>query len=328
MKLIIAGICLLSACGSPTLADPLGYTPPARTPYDAKPKLKAQYLRAHRAGWNSEVSTVSDESLEKVLRGESEILGGAYNTCCEATPNVTRGFFEGASDARRFLARISVKTDHPEEILKKVQRLKKEALAHPIEDWFVADSYRPTDLVEVSEQGGSVIRTYRDATRTQVHEIRQVKDGQNHGRRESYDVNGALRTVSQWVDGIREGEEISYSDTGDVWGRSTYRHDKRHGPEVYFGDDGLLKDYFEYEEGFRQGRQVDWGPDGKLTQFFRWKFNQKDGRCLSYAPEGARVELFEAGEQVGSTSDPVPVDQLPEEERPATLNRLREQFRR
>ncbi|RPH36861.1 MAG: hypothetical protein EHM91_15610 [Planctomycetota bacterium] len=326
MRRLLAAIWLLSACSGPP-GETVGYEPPATTPYGHRPLLQAQYLKAHRAAWNRQVSEVTDEWLEKRLQGEEAGSNGSWAGCCEATPNVTRGWYRGMDDGNRFIARIAVKSDRPGEILEKVRRLRKEIADHPVNDWYLADSYIPDDLVEVPDPGGSVIRVYRDATRTKIHEVRQVRDGKNHGRCESYDVNGSLREVSRWVDGIQEGEEIRYSDTGLVHGRVTYRAGKREGPEVWFHDDGFLAHYQELQAGLEHGRQIDWDESGNPVRLFRWSSGKKSGRCLSFTSQGVQIEIFEAGKRVGEAPGVSPND-LPPDERPDELRRLRERYRR
>ena len=326
-RLLLIGLCLLSSCASPA-ADPYAYTPPENTPYDGKPLLKEQYLKAHRAAWDNQLSTVSLETLEKALRGEGVAVVGVFQTCCEATTNVTRGWYRGQQDGARYLECLAEKTDRADEVLSNVRRLKSEIEARPVADWYVADGYRPDDLVVVEEQGGALVKVYRDATKAKLYEVRRMKDGRRHGRCEGYDVNGALREVSTWADGLREGESLYYLDSGEVSSRTHYHRDMLEGPLLHYGDDGQLDRYEEYRSGLLQGRQLDWGAEGRLIHCSRWKAGARDGRCVTYLEDRARVEVYKDGEKVGDSSDAIAPDALPEDERPATLNRLREQFRR
>jgi hypothetical protein len=325
--LLLIGLCLLAACASPA-PDPYAYTSPERTPYDSKPLLKEQYLKAHRAAWDNQLSQVSLETLEKALRGEGVAVIGVHQTCCEATPNVTRGWYRGQQDGSLYLQSLAEKTDRAGEVLANVRRLKSEIEAHPVADWYVADSHRPGDLVKVEEQGGAVVKVYRDASKTKLFEVRQMKGAARHGRCEEYDVNGALRTVSTWVDGVREGESLEYLDSGELCSRTQYRGDKPEGRELWYGEDGLLNYYGENEAGRLQGLQVRWNEAGRPEQVVHWKAGARDGRCVTYLEDTARVELYKDGEKVGDSSDPIAPDALPHDEKPATLNRLREQFRR
>jgi len=325
--LLLAGLCLLSACAAPT-PDPYTYSPPEQTPYDGKPLLKAQYLKAHRAAWDNQLSQVSLENLEKVLRGEGSSIVGVHQTCCEATPNVTRGWYRGQQDGARYLERLAEKTDRADEVLANVRRLKAEIEEKPVADWYIADGYRPDDLVVVEEPGGAMVKVYRDATKTKLYEVRQVKDGKRHGRCEEYDVNGALRMVSTWVDGLREGDSLRYLDSGELSSRTRYHRDKPEGRELLFGEDGWLTLYAENEAGLRQGRQVSWNEAGRPVQLLRWKAGARDGRCITYLEDSARVEVYKDGGKVGDSSDAIDPDTLPDDEKPATLNRLREKYRR
>lgn len=327
MRRLLIAFCLASGCASPA-PDPYAYTPPERTPYDGKPLLQEQYLKAHRAAWDNQLSQVSLETLEKALRGEGAAVVGVHQTCCEATPNVTRGWYRGQEDGSRYLQSLAAKTDRADEILANVRRLKSEIEARPVADWYVADGYRPDDLVEVEEPGGVVVKVYRDATKTKLHEVRQMKGGKRHGRCEEVDVNGALRTVSVWVDGLREGESLHYLDSGEVSARTQYHRDQREGWDLSYAEDGQLGTYAEYESGRLHGRQVSWDPAGRPVQLLRWKAGLRDGRCVTYLEDAARVEVYKTGEKVGDSSGSIAPDALPDDERPATLNRLREQFRR
>ncbi len=326
MLRLLVGLCLLSACA--TARDPYTYTPPEKTPYDGKPLLKEQYLKAHRAAWDNQVSKVSLERLEQALRGDGGSLVGIHETCCEATPNVTRGWYRGQEDGRGFLAQIAERSDRIDEVLAGVRKLQAEIEARPVADWYIADGYRPDDLVEVEEQGGAVVRVYRDAAKTKLYEVRQMKDGLRQGRCEEYDVNGSLRGQSLWVAGIQEGERVHYMDSGEISSRAQYHLGKLQGRELQYGDDGLLNSYREYDAGFLHGRQVEWHPGGRLLQAYRWKAGFKDGRCITYQESEARVEVYAAGEKVGDSVDSINPDTLPDDERPATLYRLREQYRR
>jgi hypothetical protein len=301
MKRLLATICFLSACSGPG-GPSIAYEPPSTTPYDARPLLKEQYLKAHRAAWNRQVSEVTEEWLEKRLQGNEAGSSGSHLTCCEATRNVTRGWYRGLDDGNRFVARIAVKSDRPKEILEQFRRLKKDIEDHPVRDWFVLDAYTPADLVEVPEQDGALIRVYRDATRTKLHEVRRVRDGKNHGKCESYDANGVLHSVSTWVDGIQNGEEITVSDSGDVVGYAVYHGDQRDGLEIW------------------------WDEEGKPTRCFRWKGGKEQGRCLVYQGQDVRVDVYDAGVKIDSGTFPVAT--LPEDERPSTLDRLKRQIRR
>jgi hypothetical protein len=325
--LLLTGLLLLSACASPA-TDPYAYTPPGKTPYDGKPLLKAQYLKAHRAAWDNQLSQVSLETLERALRGEGTAIVGAHQTCCEATPNVTRGWYRGQEDGSRYLQSLAAKSDRADEVLANVRRLKSEIEARPVADWYVADGYRRDDLVEVEEPGGAVVKVYRDATKTKLAEVRQVKGGKRHGRCEEYDVNGALRTVSVWVDGLREGESLHYLDSGEVSSRAQYHRDKQEGWALSYAEDGQLGDCAEYESGRLHGLQVSWDPAGRPVQLLRWKEGLREGRCVTYLEDAARVEVYKAGEKAGDSSGSIAPGTLPDDERPATLNRLREQFRR
>jgi hypothetical protein len=300
MHRLLAGICLLSACAGPR-GESFGFDPPQTTPYDHLPALREQYLKAYRAAWNRQVSEVTEEWLELKLKGEDPPSTGSFVTCCEATPNVTTGWYRGMDAGARFIARIAVQVERPAEVLEKFRRLKKDIDEHPVTDWYISDAYTPSLLVEVPEQEGTVIRSYRDSTRTKLYQVRQVRNGKNHGRCETYDVNGALRGVETWVDDAREGLEIHYSDTGEVSGWTTYHRDQRQGPSVFFDDAGPMS-------------------------FQRWEADRLDGRCLTYREGGAQVAVYEAGERTRDAF--VPASDLPEEERPSTLNRLREAYRR
>jgi hypothetical protein len=326
-RLLLISLFLLSACASPA-ANPYAYTPPEKTPYDGKPLLKEQYLKAHRAAWDNQLSQVSLENLEKVLRGEGASIVGVYQTCCEATPNVTRGWYRGQQDGSRYLETLAEKTDRADEVLANVRRLKSEIEARPVADWYVADVYRTDDLVAVEEQGGTVVKVYRDAAKTKLVEVRQMEGGKRHGRCEEYDVNGALREVSNWADGLREGESLYYLDSGDLCSRTQYHRDKLQGRLLHYGEDGQLDRYEEYQSGLLQGRQLSWGVEGRLIHCSRWKAGALDGRCVTYLEDSTRVEVYKDGEKVGDSSDSIALDTLPDDERPATLNRLREQFRR
>lgn len=311
MRAVLAGFLFLAGCAAPR--DPFAYEPPEKTPYDHRPVLKEQYLRAHRAAWNVSVGGFAEERL-----------GGpaaSTTTCCEATRNVTSGWYAGQADARRFTERIS---DASEEVFR---RLKKDIEAHPVVDWYVSDSYTPSELVEVPEQDGRVVRCYRDATRSKLHEVRQVRDGKNHGKVESYDANGVLHEVSTWVDGVREGEATVYSDTGMVVSKSVYRQGKVHGRERWFEETGELKMYQEYVDGVADGLQLTWKEDGTLSQFQRWNSGQRHGRCLYYLFDGAHVDVYDAGQKVRSESR-IPLDRLPEDDRPSTYDRVRKSFSR
>lgn len=309
MRAVLAGFLLLAACAPAAL----GYEPPEKTPYDHRPLLKEQYLRAHRAAWNASVAGFAEGRL-----------GGpaaSATTCCEATQNVTSGWYAGQADARRFTERIS---DASEEVFR---RLKKDIEAHPVVDWYVSNSYTPSELVEVPEQDGRVVRCYRDATRSKLHEVRQVRDGKNHGKVERYDANGVLHGVSTWVDGVREGEATVYSDTGALISKSTYRQDKVHGRELWFEETGELKGYQERVDGVAHGLQLTWKEDGTLSQFQLWNTGQLHGRCLYYLFDGAQVDVYDAGRKVRSESR-IPLDRLPEGERPSAFDRLRKSFSR
>ncbi|HLY09316.1 MAG TPA: hypothetical protein VKW04_08450 [Planctomycetota bacterium] len=326
MRLLLPGVLLAASCAAP--ATWVGYAPPADTPYEARPRLKDQYLRAHRAGWSSAVGSVSEEQLRKVLEGESEFLGGSTATCCEATGNVTRGWYRGAKDGRAFLEQLTGTQDPPARVLARFLRLKADLLEHPVENWFVLNGSRADQLAEVEEEGGRRIRTWQDATRTLLHSVREVKDGKNHGRHEEYDANGILTEVSTWIDGVREGPAISYADSGEVIGRSSYHQGRQEGPELLLHDDGSLKEWSSYREGRLEGLQVGWHPDGSPSYLNRFKNGQIQGRSLAYSPEGARVAFYENGERIESASDPIPFGELPEEERPEALSRLRDRVSR
>ena len=300
MRRLLAGIWLLSACAGPA-GGTFGYEPPPTTPYEHLPLLKEQYLRAHRAAWNRQVSEITEEWLEQKLKGEEPASIGSVVTCCEATPNVTRGWYRGVDAGNQFISRIAAPAERPAAVLEQFRRVKKDIEDHPVTDWYISDAYTPSLLVEVPEQGGAVIRTYRDATRKTLYQVRQVRDGRNHGRCETYDVNGALREVETWVDGVREGLAISHSDSGEVVGWTTYRNDKRQGIGVDFNDNAPIS----------------------LT---RWESDRQHGRCLTYQPDGASVAFYEAGERKRASN--VALSDLPEEERPSTLLRLREKIGR
>jgi hypothetical protein len=61
---------------------------------------------------------------------------------------------------------------------------------------------------------------------------------------------------------------------------------------------------------------------------FRFREGSKHGRCLDYFEGKARVMEFDHDEQRAGSPDPVSVSRLPEDERPETLNSVREVIRR
>jgi len=331
LRCAVLGLALaaLAACSAPPSSrEEWAYAPPAVTPYEGKPRLREQYLKAHHAGWNFVVESVPGEDFRKVLEGESESMGGSSTTCCEATRNVTRGWYRGAEDGREFLRRLSKSQERPSAVLARFFRLKADILDHPVEDWYILNGHAPDKLVDVEEQGGAVIRTYRDSTRTLLYSVRQVTGGNTHGRREEYDANGVLSEVSTWVEGVREGLTTIYDDNGAVDGREFYHLGKLEGRGVWFDDDGRMKMFVEYSEGQFHGRLIEWDAEGRLTRFSRFENGKVHGRSLYYSVGKAWVTEYDHGDEKVKSGDPLSVSELPTDEQPETLNRLREEIRR
>lgn len=94
---------------------PLPYQPPLTTPFDFDKIQRAQYLKAHRAGW------------------ELVIVNNAFSTCCFAAPAVDQGFFDGQGVALQLTDRYSgiPVFDSRRELTRK------EIEAHPVENWYV-----------------------------------------------------------------------------------------------------------------------------------------------------------------------------------------------
>ncbi len=228
----------LGSWGCSIARNPLvAYTPPAVTTYHNKPRLEQQYLRAHMAGWRDAVLATSPSDLRSMAGGAFVSYG---KTCCEATQNVTAGWYRGQQDAQDFLTMLAARLPSDATIIPAYRALCRELEDAPPQDWYVPDGYDPSRTVtEVAAEGDvRVETTYRDETKGTLLRIDRYRGGVLDGDREQYDANGELSCVTPYKDGRIDGVQRYYSDTGDLVVEVTYVHGEEQGTRRFDNERG------------------------------------------------------------------------------------------
>ena len=230
-------IVFLAVAGCSAVQNPaVAYTPPASTPYARKPLLEQQYLRAHKAGWTSVVLAFSPADLKKAIGGN--YWSSSDTTCCEATQNVTRGWYQGEDDAEQFLHALATEVAYDPSIVPAYAALHKALQKSPPVQWYVADLYDPKKLTNVVEDDGAlrIEKTYRDETKRTLFKVERYRAEVLDGDEEEYDANGELSTVTPYKNGQVDGLQRGYSDTGALSGTVPYVQGMKQGAGLWYNE--------------------------------------------------------------------------------------------
>ncbi len=310
----------------------VSYQAPRKTPYDRKPHLKAQYLKAHKASWINVVLLFSRDDLAQAIEDEDPVICPGGTTCCEATRNVTQGWYRGQDDAELFLERLAKLGKKDTTIVSRYVKLLREIERNPIGEWYVFDGYDPKKTVkEIEDRGRTrIVITYRDWTKTKLLEVKRYEGRLLHGISEQYDANGELSTITPHKRGLVDGVVVELSDTGAILGRIPHVRGKRHGVELWYNEEGEMTTYSEWSGGERNGRQIRF-EDGEMYRFFKWKNGKQHGLCVYYQGDEEEISKgseYRNGREIRKLAALTPLSALPAEYRMLALRRFREEHRR
>jgi hypothetical protein len=325
---LVAAVAGCSATPHPAVV----YTPPASTPYHHKPRLEQQYLKAHKAGWRNVVLNTPVKSLQRTIAREGFSIWST--TCCEATRNVTAGWYRGQEDARRFLDELAVRGATDPTVISGYKALQLRLEDAPVTDWFVGDYYTPAKLTKELARDGKmrIERTYRDATKQTLFHVARYSGEVLDGNTEDYDANGELSTITPYRMGVIDGVQRGYSDTGALVGEVLWRQGQKQGAAVHYSESGDLLSYVEWLDNEQDGKEILFYEDGRCYRYFGWKNGQKHGLCVNYNIEGQETGRdsaeYRAGVETRKIAPLTPTSALPEEYRPAALQDFRQSHRR
>ncbi len=313
----------------------VAYSAPKATPYRAKPRLEEQYLKAHKAAWQFVILSYSVEKLEEAIKDELSLIWASHHrTCCEATRNVTLGWYQGQDGAGQFLKALAIAGKSDPTIVEKYRILLKDLKKNPVKNWYVLDGYNPKKLVTETERAGEtrIERTYRDKKKKTLVCIKKYRGDVLEGNSEQYDANGALWKITPYKNGLIDGTELSFSDSGVILGKEPYVQGKKHGVELWYGETGELTIYMEWVNGEQHGKEIVFQGDADFYRYFNWKHGKKDGLCIYYTNNGELTARsgaeYKNGVEVRKIAPLTPTSKLPKEYQPAALVQFRMEHRR
>ena len=327
-------ILLCSCSGSKAGEAPLAYGPPTSTPYARKPHLEEQYIKAHEAAWQFVVTRVSADKLARCIAQDGASAGRISMTCCEATRNVTLGWYKGLDDGTEFIRSLIQRGRRDPSVVPQYKALLERIARAPVKDWYVFDGYDPRQIVKEvkGEADVKVEISYRDATKSKLLEVLRYKNGKLDGLAEQYDGNGELQMKTPYKEGVIHGVQVHFSDSGVILGRTPFRLGKKHGIETWYNEGGELTAYREWQDGRQHGRDIEWNDNRGPYRFQRWKNGKKHGLCVYYQSHGRELAggcgEYEDGKMTTKLKPLTSVEMLPSEYQRAALKRFRQEHPR
>jgi len=85
------------------------------------------------------------------------------------------------------------------------------------------------------------------------------------GKRKTFDFEGKLQTLENWVDGVEEDSSFSYYPNGIVHRKGAYRNGLYEGVWYTYYENGKLKNQGSYKQGNPEGFWMFWNEKGIKT---------------------------------------------------------------
>ena len=129
------------------------------------------------------------------------------------------------------------------------------------------------------------IRTYYDKDNTKLNEEYYEVDGKKQGQYKSYDRDGRLEEICNYIDDIIHGESISYY-CGNLFSICYYRNGKRNGiQKSYYGNDKIKKICYFIDEVLN-GDYIEYYQNGNI---------RLECKYINYKMEGEYKEYYSNG---------------------------------
>ena len=119
---------------------------------------------------------------------------------------------------------------------------------------------------------GWVKRMYKNG---KVIYLLQIKDGEKHGLRPEWDVDGQKKRQTNYVDGKQHGLETWWYDNGQKQEETHYMGGKKHGLETWWQGNGQKKYVRNYVDGKKHGLETWWDMHGNVIGQFNFENGKK-----------------------------------------------------
>jgi antitoxin component YwqK of YwqJK toxin-antitoxin module len=147
-----------------------------------------------------------------------------------------------------------------------------------------------------------VYDTCEGSNEGQLLEINNYNNGKLHGIRTTYEFDGVLDTITNYINGYKEGEEKVFFDNNQIKELNYYKNGKLHGLCKYYYKStsnciGLLQNETNYEEGYRHGECKSYDKNGRLEElsnfendcivgdYYKYKNGILETKCEYYKDE-------------------------------------------
>lgn len=132
-----------------------------------------------------------------------------------------------------------------------------------------------------------------------VIESGYVVNGNRNGQWATYDEEGKILTLCNYVDGKKSGEDLKFSKRGQIEVRTAYLNNQLNGIVGTYKNGRPVQEV-SYKDGMLDGPTYKYFNNGKLQQEINYKNNKQDG-AFKYFDEDGKVTLeymYKNGEKV------------------------------
>ena len=120
--------------------------------------------------------------------------------------------------------------------------------------------------------------------------IVEYKNNKKVGEEISFDNNGKLRCITNYVDGVENGKKTMFYKSGEKRSESNFVNGKLHGEEFEYNKNGQIHCIVKYEDGLAHGKAIQFTYSGKLEVEVNFYKGKKHGEVIYYHYDSKTIQ--------------------------------------